>query len=96
MWTSLSIHDTNELKMEMQAIFSEKGKKVKAANDNTVEGDLLLGASAIAKFLGITARQTYRMIYDDIVPTFKIGGAVAARRSTLTTWMVEAEKGRAA
>ena len=67
-----------------------------AANDNQVAGDLLLGAKAIAKFLGVTSRQVYRMIYDDVVPSFKIGGAVAARRSTLVTWMTAAEQGRAA
>lgn len=74
----------------------ERAKKMDAANDNQVAGDLLLGANAVAKFLGITARQTYRMIYDDMVPTFKIGGTVAARRSTLTNWMVEAERSRTA
>ncbi|WP_428412247.1 DNA-binding protein [Pararhizobium sp.] len=67
-----------------------------AANDNQVAGDLLLGAGAISKFLGITARQTYRMVYDGIIPTFKLGGTVAARRSTLTVWMSEAEQGSAA
>lgn len=63
---------------------------MKADNDNA-EGDLLMGAKAIAGFLGVTARQTYRMIYDDVVPTFKIGGTVAARRSSLTAWMANLE-----
>ena len=57
------------------------------ANDNSSEGDLLLGANAIAKFLGITRRQVYRLVYDGVIPTFKAGGTVAARRSTLTAWM---------
>ena len=55
------------------------------SNDN--KGDLLLGANAIADHLGITRRQVYRLIYDDLVPSFKIGGAVAARRSTLDQWL---------
>lgn len=58
-------------------------------NDNA--GDLLIGANAIANHLGITQRQTYRLIYDDLLPTFKIGGAVAARRSTLNRWLTDQE-----
>lgn len=50
-------------------------------------GDLLMGANAIAAFLGITPRQTYRLVYDAILPTFKLGGTLAARRSTLTAWL---------
>lgn len=65
------------------------------ANDN-IPGDLLLGADSIAAFLGITRRQTYRLVYDGIMPSFKCGGTVAARRSSLTAWMAQAEQGRAA
>lgn len=57
------------------------------ANDNAPVGDLLLGADAIAKFLGITRRQVYRLVYDSIIPSFKAGGTVAARRTSLTAWM---------
>jgi predicted DNA-binding transcriptional regulator AlpA len=61
------------------------------ANDNAPSGDLLIGADAIARFLGASRRQTYRMIYDDLIPHFKVGGSVAARRSSLSRWMAEAE-----
>jgi excisionase family DNA binding protein len=54
--------------------------------------DLLLGAKAIAQFLGITQRQTYRLIYDGLIPHFKLGGNVAARRSSLKKWLAEQEK----
>lgn len=60
------------------------------ANDN-VPGDLLLGADAIAAFLGITRRQTYRLVYDSVIPSFKAGGTVAARKSSLTRWMAQQE-----
>lgn len=63
---------------------------MKADNDN-VGGDLLIGANAIAKFLGVSSRQVYRLTYDGIMPHFKLGGSVAARRSSLTKWMAEAE-----
>ncbi|WP_292414663.1 helix-turn-helix domain-containing protein [Mesorhizobium sp.] len=58
-------------------------------NDNNP--DLLMGADAIARFLGITRRQTYRLVYDGLLPSFKLGGTVAARRSSLTAWLAEAE-----
>lgn len=57
-----------------------------ASNDN-IPGDLLLGAKAIADYLGISPRQTYRLTYDGLLPHFKLGGTVAARRSALTRWL---------
>ena len=63
-----------------------------ASNDNHLDADLLMGAPAIAKFLGVTQRQVYRLVYDKIAPSFKIGGTVAARRSSLNKWMAEAER----
>lgn len=65
------------------------------ANDNA-PGDLLLGADAIATFLGISRRQAYRLVYDKVIPSFKAGGTVAARRSSLARWMTAAEQGAAA
>lgn len=53
--------------------------------------DLLMGASAIAEFLGITRRQAYRLVYEAMMPSFKLGGTVAARRSSLRKWMEEKE-----
>lgn len=58
------------------------------------ERDLLMGADAIAGYLGVTRRQVYRLVYDEIIPSFKLGGTVAARRSSLTKWM-EALEGQA-
>lgn len=65
----------------------EEKSMTNAEND----GDLLIGAPAIAKFLGITPRQVYRLTYDGEMPHFKLGGSVAARRSTLTKWMSDLE-----
>ncbi|HEV7305228.1 helix-turn-helix domain-containing protein [Ensifer sp.] len=64
---------------------------MKAANDNS-EGDLLMGANAIAAYLGVKPRQAYRLSYDRIIPCFKLGGTVAARRSSLNKWLAEVEK----
>ncbi|WP_312412048.1 helix-turn-helix domain-containing protein [Shinella sp.] len=52
-----------------------------------ISGDILMGAKAIAEYLGITSRQLYRLVYKDVIPTFKLGGSVAARRSALNKWM---------
>ena len=65
-------------------------------NDNIFEGDLLMGANAIAKFLGVTPRQVYRLTYDKVIPHFKLGGTVAARRSSLSKWMRQQEARAAA
>lgn len=59
-------------------------------------GDLLMGADAIAGFLGVSRRQAYRLVYDKIIPSFKLGGTVAARRSSLTKWMEALEGQHAA
>lgn len=67
-------------------------KILEAANDNP-PGELLMGAGAIAKHLGLSARQVYRLVYNDEIPTFKLGGSVAARRSTLARWLDEQETG---
>lgn len=64
---------------------------MQAANDNVIEGDLLMGANAIARFLGVTPRQVYRLTYGELVPHFKLGGTVAARKSSLSKWMAEQE-----
>jgi len=64
---------------------------LKSANDNFPEADLLMGADAIARFLGVTRRQVYRLTYDGIVPHFKLGGTVAARKSSLSKWMADQE-----
>ncbi len=61
-------------------------------DNEPISGDLLFGAKAIASFLGISARQVYRLIYDDVIPSFKLGGTVAARRSSLQKWMDGLEK----
>ncbi|MGV8939814.1 MAG: helix-turn-helix transcriptional regulator [Allorhizobium sp.] len=65
---------------------------MKHDNDNFPVQDLLFGAKAIAEFLGINQRQTYRLIYDGIAPSFKLGGTVAARKSTLTKWLASQEQ----
>jgi len=55
------------------------------------QGDLLMGADSIISYLGVTRRQVYRLVYDDIISSFKLGGTVAGRKSSLTVWMQKFE-----
>lgn len=64
-------------------------------NDNSPPGDLLLGARAIGEFLGVDQRQVYRLIDQRVIPSFKVAGAVSARRSSLTAWMAALERAAA-
>lgn len=65
-------------------------------HDNDNDPQILMGAKAIAAFLGVTQRQAYRLIYECGLPHFKLGGTVAARRATLTAWVIAQESMRAA
>lgn len=56
-------------------------------SDTNLSGDLLMGAGSIAKYLGLSPRQVYRLIYAEAIPTFKLGGSVAARKTTLLKWL---------
>jgi excisionase family DNA binding protein len=60
------------------------------------QGDLLMGVDAISSFLGVSRRQAYRLIYDKLMPSFKLGGTVASRRSSLVKWMEDKEAEHAA
>lgn len=60
-------------------------------NDNVPESHLLMGANAIAEFLNVTPRQAYRLCSDKIIPCFKTGGTVTARKASLMRWLAEQE-----
>ena len=49
----------------------------------TIANDVLIGARAIADETGIKVRQVYRLAELGALPTFKLGGTLAARRSEL-------------
>ncbi|MDH2091130.1 DNA-binding protein [Rhizobium pusense] len=56
------------------------------------EPDLLYGAPAIAAHMGLTQRTVYHLHECGEFPTFKIGGKVCARRSTINNWLAEIEQ----
>jgi len=61
-------------------------KREKAMTNNA--GELLLGAKKISEFLGVSPRQVYRLADEGLIPTFKVGGTLSARRSSLDAWLV--------
>lgn len=60
--------------------------------NDTSQTDFLYGAAAIAKALGITEKQARHRIESRDIPTFKVGGTICARRSSLARWMAELER----
>ncbi len=59
--------------------------------DTPQTADLLSGARAIGQFLGMTERRARYLAETGSMPTFKIGGLLCARRSTLVAWLEQAE-----
>ncbi|KTQ98592.1 hypothetical protein NS226_00790 [Aureimonas ureilytica] len=60
--------------------------------DGIHEADLLYGVPAIAKHLKMTPPQVYHLARNGTLPTFKIGGKVCARPTTLASWLIERER----
>ena len=58
--------------------------------------DLLYGMPAIAEFIGLSTAQAKHLARGHLLPTFKLGKRVCARRSTLTAWLAECESGASA
>ena len=46
---------------------------------------------AIAGFLQLPARAAQHRIDQGVIPTFRLGGSICARRSTLNAWLAEQE-----
>jgi excisionase family DNA binding protein len=55
------------------------------------DGDLLYGVPAIAEHLKLRPRQVYHLIDLGKIPSFKIGGKVCSRRSSLAAWLASLE-----
>lgn len=54
-------------------------------------GDIIFGAEAIASSLGMSRRRVYYLVSRSLIPVFRIGHVVCARRSTLSRWLDELE-----
>lgn len=56
-----------------------------------VSDDLLDGAEAIARFLGLNRRQVYNLTTTSRLPHFRMAGRLYGRKSTLLRWIEEQE-----
>lgn len=61
-----------------------------------ISDDLIFGADAIARYLGLERRQVYHAHQMEHLPIFRIGSQLVARRSTIEDWMSERERSTAA
>ncbi|WP_428428631.1 helix-turn-helix transcriptional regulator [Pararhizobium sp.] len=52
---------------------------------------MIMGADAIAKELGMSRKQVYGLVYRKILPAVKLGAIVAIRRSSLESWVASLE-----
>ena len=59
----------------------------------TLSEDMLVGAAAIADFLGLGRQRVYKVVERGHLPVFHIGALVCARRSTIIEWVVRQERG---
>jgi hypothetical protein len=60
--------------------------------EGDIARDLVFGARAIGSTLGLTPRQVYHAAAHAHLPTFKIGGTICARKSTLMAWFSRLEE----
>ena len=59
--------------------------------DTNPPADLLYGASAIARYLGVKPRAAYHLIETRKIPFFRIGKVVCSRRTSLAAKLDELE-----
>jgi hypothetical protein len=52
---------------------------------------MLYGAGSIAAYLGMTEHACRHLISEGIIPTFKVGSRIAARRESIDAWLCEQE-----
>lgn len=68
-------------------------KRRRHGSDVSEDTDLLYGVAQIAKYLGLREKQARNRCDRGEVPTFKLGGTVCARKSTILNW-IEAQERR--
>jgi hypothetical protein len=52
---------------------------------------MLYGAGAIATYLGMTEHACRHLIAESVIPTFKIGSRICARRESIDSWLCDQE-----
>lgn len=81
-------------RLGLRVVDASPSEDVRAGSAEQAEDiDLLYGIEAIAACLRLRPRQVKHRAEAGQIPTFKIGGTVCSRRSTLRRWLNELEKG---
>jgi excisionase family DNA binding protein len=52
---------------------------------------MLYGAGSIAAYLGMSEHACRHLISESVIPTFKIGSRICARRETIDQWIIDHE-----
>ena len=63
------------------------------AETRPAAADFLYGTKAIGEFLGIRERQAEHLIYSGVLPAFKVGKTVCARRARILEAFERLEEG---
>lgn len=84
--------ERKQTRIEVRAKVRTAATELKTAHlDQQISGGLLYGMPAIADFLELSVRQVGHLHNVGGLPTFKMGGKVCARRSTLMLHLAELE-----
>lgn len=60
--------------------------------NSPLSDDLMIGAAALASWLGVPTRKVFYFAEKKQLPFFKIGGQLAGRKSTITEHVAKLER----
>ena len=61
--------------------------------DQSENADIIWRVKAIAAFLGLSEKSAQHHIDRGEIPSFRMGGTIGSRKSTLTAWIAQQEQG---
>lgn len=62
---------------------TEQSGSYRAISQLPLHEDILEGAEAIARFMGTTRRRVFHLAEQGLIPTFKLGKRLCARKSSI-------------
>lgn len=68
------------------------GQERKQLIEPRLSTDVLMGAGAIADYIGLTRKQAYGHIERGNLPVFRIGALLCIRKSTILNWIERQER----
>jgi excisionase family DNA binding protein len=70
---------------------SSQGFTNTGAKEHMSELEMIVGAKNIAATIGLPARRVYELAETGAMPTIKIGGSIAIRKTKLAQWIEQLE-----